>query len=88
MVKRRLAVELATFNINAILADGHAQVLHGEHSASLAATLAATTITRSLDAKIVVLGLASAVLSALRTAWGSSSRRPSGTAHRVVTCSV
>lgn len=46
-----LAVELASLDIDAILPNRHAQILHGQNRAVLAPALATATIPRPLDAQ-------------------------------------
>jgi hypothetical protein len=89
-VSKRSSIELAALDVDAVLAHGHAEVLHGEDSPSLAATLSTTTVTRTLDAEVVVLGFGSGVLAALSPSWcrcalGASCSEP---AHGVVACGV
>lgn len=44
-----LAVELAPLDVDAVLADGHAEVLHRQHRPVLAPALSAAAVTRALD---------------------------------------
>lgn len=44
-----LAIKLAPLDVDAKLANGHAQILHGQHRAVLAAALSAAAISRPLD---------------------------------------
>jgi hypothetical protein len=46
----RSSIELAALDVDAILADRHAEIFHSEHSPSLTTTLSTTTIPGALDA--------------------------------------
>jgi hypothetical protein len=87
----RLSIELAALDVDAILTDSHAQVLHSQHCASLASTLSASAISRTLYAKVVVLCFCSRVFAALCstgrccTLWTTCCTE---SAHGVVACGV
>jgi hypothetical protein len=63
------SIELAALDVDAVLAHSHAEVLHGEDSPALAATLSTTAVTRALDAEVVVLRFGAGVLASLSPAW-------------------
>jgi hypothetical protein len=77
-----LSVELAPLDIDAVLADRHAEVLHGEHGAVLAAALAAAAVAGALDAERAALALVLGV--GLRLAGYGDAGRHAEIAHGVV----
>jgi hypothetical protein len=86
-----LSIELASFNVHAVFADSHPEVLHCEDSASLTSTLSATAISWALDTEIVVFCLGARVLAALCAAWRRCtlwSTRSTQSAHGVVASGV
>lgn len=79
---RSLSVELAPLDVDAVLADCHAQVLHGEYGSVLATALSTTTITRTLHTQWPTTALVLGVWLRLSGDWNTGSR--SQIAHRVV----
>jgi hypothetical protein len=51
-----LPVEFAALDVDAVLSNSHAKVLHGEHRPPLATALTATTVSRPLNAEVVIFG--------------------------------
>lgn len=69
-----LSIELAALDIDTVFTDSHAQVFHGENSATLAATLTTAAIAWTLNTKVDALSLA--IFAPLRTARSCCSLRP------------
>lgn len=87
----RLSIELAALDVDAVLADSHAKVLHSQHCASLASALSASAVSRTLYAKVVVFCFCSRVFATLCSARRCCTLRPTccaKSAHGVVACGV
>ncbi len=77
-----LAIKLPTLDVDTILANSHAEVLHGENSASLTTTLATTSISWALNAESTTALSGILLAASWSSAWESG--RSSQVAHWVV----
>lgn len=79
-----LAVKLASLDIHPELANGHAQVLHGEHRPVLLTTLSTTTVAWPLDAQRPAPTLILGPRLICRLSWDGETSRGAQVAHGVV----
>lgn len=82
-------VELSTLDVDAVLANGHAQVLHSEDSPALATALSATTVTCARRTQVGILCFGPTVFGASARSSGALWACPSReSTHGVIACSV